>query len=161
MKNTISALTVTAALLAGLAANSMAADREACNGPPPGPPHAGRLIKTLESLGLSTEQKQQVNTVLKDNEPTVRPLVKKFVAERRQLRTIIHTEPVDDAAIRTQITKIASLEADMAINRAHIGQKIRTILTPEQRQNAEELFKKADARIDRFMHGGFEQIEAE
>ena len=161
MKKAINTLTITAALLAGLAANSIAAEREAFDDHRHGPPHAGRLSKTLESLGLSTEQKQQVKTVLKENGPTVRPLIEKFVAERRQLRTIIHTEPIDDTAIRAQTTRIASLEADMAINRAHIGQQIRTILTPEQRQKAEELFKKADARMDRFMHGGFEQIEAE
>ena len=157
MNKSISTLTLTAALLAALAANSMAAGRE----PFDGPPHGGHLIRTLESLGLTTTQKQEVKAILKDNAPTVKPLIEKFVAERRQLRTLIQADQINEAAIRAQTSKIASLEADMAINRAHVGQQVRAILTPEQRLKAQELFQKADDRMDRFMQRPFEQIEAE
>jgi periplasmic protein CpxP/Spy len=161
MRNAINTLTLTAALVAAVAANSMAASREPFDGPPPGPPHGGHFIRTLESLGLTAAQKQEVKAILKDNAPTVKPLVEKFAAERRQLRTLVQAEHIDETAIRAQSVKIASLEADMAINRARIGQQVRAILTPEQRLKAEELFQKADARMDRSMRGAFEKIEAE
>ena len=161
MKKAINTLTITAALVAAVAANSMAAGRVPFDGPPPGPPHGGHLIRTLETLGLTDAQKQQVKDILKVNAPTVKPLIEKFVAERRQLRNLIQAEQIDETAIRAQTAKIALLEADMAINRAHVGQQIRAILTPEQRQKAAELFQKVDARMDRFMHGAFEQFETE
>jgi protein CpxP len=157
MKKTMNALTITAALVAALAANSMAAGRGPFDGPPPG----GHLFRTLESLGLTPAQKQEVKAILKDNAPTVKPLIEKFVAQRRQLRTLIQAEQIDETAIRAQATKIAALEGDMSINRAHISQQIRAILTPEQRLKAQELFQKADARMDHSLHGAFEQMEAE
>jgi Spy/CpxP family protein refolding chaperone len=47
-------------------------------------------------------------------------------------RALLHSDTVDEAAIRSQTAKIAGIEADLNVNRAKMGLQFRAILTPEQ-----------------------------
>ena len=51
-------------------------------------------------------------------------------------------------AIRAQAAKVASLEADLAVERAHVAHDIRAVLTPEQLQKFKDMQIDADARFD-------------
>ncbi|MEI6083290.1 MAG: Spy/CpxP family protein refolding chaperone, partial [Verrucomicrobiota bacterium] len=95
-------------------------------------PDRAFFAEKLAALDVTDTQKQQVRTILRQHQPTAGPLLKQLVAERRQLRTTIRAGTVDEPAIRAQAAKVASLEADLAVERAHIVHAIKPVLTPEQ-----------------------------
>ena len=104
------------------------------------------------SIGLTDAQKTQVKDIISQYQPTLKPLVSQYSAERQQLRKLMHSSPVDDGAIRAQAEKVASLGADLAVRRAHLIQDIRGLLTPEQIQILAQKDDDAlSARIDRFL----------
>jgi protein CpxP len=83
------------------------------------------------------------------------------VTERRALRDTIHAETIDETAIRAQAAKVASLEADLAVQRAHVSHDIRAVLTPDQLEKLKEMQIDVDARIDGFLHRVANRIAAD
>jgi len=108
----------------------------------------GRFAQRLAKLGVTDAQKAQLKTILRSYQPTVGPLVKEVVTERRALRDTIRAQTVDETAIRAQAAKVASLEADLAVQRAHVAHDIRAVLTPEQVHKLKDMQIDADARFD-------------
>ena len=114
-----------------------------------GAPPAGRHFKKMATeLGLSAQQQQDVKAVFAKNRPQAEPLMKQLKTEHRSLRALIQADAVDDAAIRAQSAKVAAVEADLAVQGAHVGQQVRAILTPEQIQKFKELQADRDKRMD-------------
>ena len=100
-----------------------------------GGPVAGireRIKQRLIHVGVTAEQRDQVREVLKSFMPEVAPLVKQSIQERKALRDAIRATPVNEAAIRAQSAKVAAIDAELAVKRAQIIEKVRPILTPEQ-----------------------------
>jgi len=112
---------------------------------------AGVDVSLPASIGLTDAQKTQVKDIMSQYRPTLRPLITQFRAERQQLRRLTLANPVDDGAIRAQAAKVASLGADLAVQRAHLIREIRGVLTPEQIQKLTDNSDAANARIDRFL----------
>src|SRR6266853_1002861 len=75
----------------------------------------GRFALKPAQLGVTANQKAEVKTLLRKYQPTVGPLIKEVVTERRALRDAIRAETIDETAIRAQATKVASLAADLAV----------------------------------------------
>jgi len=107
-----------------------------------------RIHAKLVVLGITSEQKEQIRAVLREFQPTVGPLVKTCIQERRALRETIRATPVNEAAIRAQSAKVAAAEADLAVARARIVEKVRPILTAEQLKALHGMEEDAYARID-------------
>ena len=114
-------------------------------------PARGRIAEKLAKLGVTAEQKAQVKDILHKHQPTAQPMIKQFVAERRALRDTIHAPSVDESAIRTQAEKVAKVGANLAVERAQVVHKIRSVLTPEQLQKLNGIEIDVDARIDQFL----------
>ncbi|MGD1018056.1 MAG: Spy/CpxP family protein refolding chaperone [Verrucomicrobiia bacterium] len=110
--------------------------------------HFGRR---LAELGMTDAQKTQVKSILRSYQPTVGPLVKEVVTERRALRDTVRAQTIDETAIRAEAAKVASLEADLAVQRAHVVHDIRAVLTPGQIQKLKDMQVDADARFDGFL----------
>jgi Spy/CpxP family protein refolding chaperone len=108
----------------------------------------GRFVRRLAQLGVTDQQRAQVKSILRSYQPTVGPLVKEVVTERRALRDTIRAQTIDETAIRAGAAKVASLEADLAVQRAHVVHDIRAVLTPGQIQKLKALQMDVDARFD-------------
>jgi Spy/CpxP family protein refolding chaperone len=121
----------------------------------------GRFARKLARLGVTADQKAEVKTILHKYQPTVGPLIKQVVTERRALRDTIHAETIDETAIRAQAAKVASLKSDLAVQRAHVSHDIRAVLTPDQLQKVKEMESDVDARIDGFLHRVANRIAAD
>src|SRR5947207_1200767 len=80
----------------------------------------GFFLEKLTELGVTDAQKSQVRAVLRQHLPTAGPLVKSLVTERRALRDTIRADQINESAIRAQAAKVASIEADLAVERARI-----------------------------------------
>ena len=74
--------------------------------------------------------------------------LKQLVSERRALRDKIRAEQVDESGIRAQSAKVAVVEADLAVQRAHIAHDLRAVLTPEQMKKLHDMQVDVDSRID-------------
>jgi len=115
-------------------------------------PTKGRFARKLAQLGVTHDQKAQVKAILRKYQPTAAPLIKQVVTERRALRDTIRAETIDETVIRAQVAKVASLQADLAVQRAHVAHEIRAVLTPEQLQKLKDMQIDVDARLDGFLH---------
>lgn len=106
----------------------------------------GQMKEKIAALNLTDEQKAQIKTIAEKYRPTVGPLAKEFAAERKTLEGMIHSDKVDDDAIRAQAAKVASVGADLAVASAHGFSELRAVLTPEQVQKISG--GKGNRRVD-------------
>ena len=111
-------------------------------------PARGKFAERLAQLGVTDQQKADVKAILRKYQPTVGPVVRELVDARRALRNTIRAETIDEPAIRAQAAKVASLETDLAVQRAHVSHDIRAVLTPEQIEKLKEMQANRDARVD-------------
>jgi periplasmic protein CpxP/Spy len=136
----------TATLFAGYAADASAAGR--------GPEHRGHPdLWLLKKLDLSPVQKQQAKDIFRTQRSQIKPVIQQMAAERRALRNLVQADAIDEQAIRTQAARVAAVQADLAVQRAHLFHDLRGILTPEQLQKFKELQAKMDQRIDEHLSG--------
>jgi Spy/CpxP family protein refolding chaperone len=107
-----------------------------------------RIRNRLVLLGVTGEQRDQIREVLRDHLPEVGPLVKQSIQEHRTLRDTIRATPVNEAAIRAQAAKVAAIDADLAVKRALIVEKVRPILTPDQIKRIVQAEEQRQSRVD-------------
>ena len=110
--------------------------------------HRMRMMHALKQVGVTDAQKEQIRGILREQRPQVQPLRKQLVQERRALRDAIQQSPVNESAIRTQSARVAQVQADLAVQRARIADKVRAVLTPDQVSKLKELQAQRDARVD-------------
>ncbi|HIJ80181.1 MAG TPA: Spy/CpxP family protein refolding chaperone [Desulfuromonadales bacterium] len=118
-----------------------------------GPPSAKHFKQMAAELGLSDQQKLDVKALFAKNRPLAEPLMASLNTERRALRALVQADAVDETAIRAQSAKVAALMADLAVQRAHVAQQIRTVLTPEQVKKFKEIQARRDSTMDAAGHG--------
>ncbi len=94
--------------------------------------HHHNFGKIAKKLGLTDAQKAQTKVIFRANKDVVKPILTSLHTERKNLHELMQTDPVDEAAIRAETAKIASIQADLNVNRAKVGAQFRAILTPQQ-----------------------------
>jgi Spy/CpxP family protein refolding chaperone len=151
MKKHIKNFALLAVLLSFITAfgvyDSCAAGNDSGAGPAVTPAHG-----IFASIGLTEDQKVQLKDVLQKYRPTLKPLVQQYMAQRQQLRKLIHAGSVDEAVIRAQVAQVSTTEADLTVQRAHLIQDIRNVLTQEQIQKLSQTDDDVvSAKIDRFL----------
>ncbi|BCS52022.1 Spy/CpxP family protein refolding chaperone [Geobacter sp. SVR] len=151
MRSVIKNLAACAAIVAAIGLSPALSHAYMGNdGPVPAPHH---LKKMARDLGLSQQQQQQIKDIFSKERPQMGPLAKQLRTERGTMRSLIHGETFDEAAIRAQSAKVAAIQADLAVERARIAQEIRKVLTPDQVQKFKELQAKQVPKHDRKQWG--------
>lgn len=151
MKSTFKSISLIAAFVAfaGLAPVSASANCcEHCMGQEQN--HHFGMMET--KLGLSTQQKQDIKNVFAKSRTQREPLMQQMEKEKKALRALMCGDAVNDAAIRAQSSKIAAVEADLAILHAHTMQQVRALLTPEQTQKLKDIREKHRHRAEHRHH---------
>ena len=129
----------------------------ACSGPDGGWQGRGQQGDRLaKALDLSKEQKEQVTAIFRKHRDEIAPLRKEMVSGRRELRDLIQSDKLDEAALREQVKKIAVTDGDLAVRRARMSREMRAVLTPEQIRKFRALQEKRDRRIDGMVNRGQE-----
>jgi periplasmic protein CpxP/Spy len=119
--------------------------------------HGQQGDRLAKALDLSKEQTGQVKAIFRKHRDEAAPLRKEMMSGRRALRNLIQSDKPDEAAIREQVKKNASMDGDLAVRRAKMFQEVRSVLTPEQIQKFQALQEKRDRRIDGRMNRGQER----
>jgi protein CpxP len=104
------------------------------------------LARLAKKLGLSEQQKGQVEALFKANRAQAQPLYASLKSERGALRTLVHSGQADEAAIRAQSAKVAAIQADLAVQRAKGAQQLQALLTPEQRTKMQALMAEREKK---------------
>ena len=158
MKTAVKLFATAAAVLATVSISSVQAS--AYMGEEGMPPAGRQFNKMATELGLSAQQQEGVKGIFAKNRPAAEPLMKQLKGERRALRNLVQADTFDEAAIRAQVAKMATLQSDMAVQHAKLAQEIRTILTPEQIQKFKEIQARRDSQKDSArMHGGRKHLK--
>ncbi|OGT99356.1 MAG: hypothetical protein A2X80_04150 [Geobacteraceae bacterium GWB2_52_12] len=95
--------------------------------------HERHNLKKMEKrLGLTDTQKTQAKAIFQDNKEVVKPLYTSLRENKKTLRSLMHAETIDEAAIRAETIKIAGTQAELNVNKAKTSAQFRAILTPSQ-----------------------------
>lgn len=110
--------------------------------------------KMAKELGLTEQQKTQAKALKESQMAGNKELFGTLRTEKRQLHALIHSGSADEAAVRAQAAKVASVEAELAVKRAQGAKQFLALLTPEQVTKYRELQAKREAgregRMGRF-----------
>jgi len=101
-----------------------------------------RLARMAEKLGLSEQQKVQVNTLRQNHRNEAKPLR----TEKRALRKELHKLDPNDATYAAKLADIANrqaaVERQLIILKGNKRQQMSRILTPEQMAKRKEMHAK-------------------
>ena len=112
-----------------------------------------RFFKILaRKLSLTDQQKSQAQAIFKANRATAKPLFTSLMTEKHQLRTLIMSGTADEAAIRAESAKVASIEADLAVQRANGAKQFQALLTPDQQAKLKALQAKWGQKCQKSRH---------
>lgn len=114
----------------------------------------GILQRAAEKLDLTEAQKAQIKAELKAEKDTLKQLLGRLHDARQELRDTIRASDATEASVRAASTKVAAVQADLAVERLKLHGKIAPILTEEQKAKIAEF----EARVDEFVTDALERI---
>lgn len=107
--------------------------------------------KLAKELGLSDQQKAQAKAILQKSREENKPYFTALMNERHQMRSLVMSGTVDEAAIRAESAKVASAEADLAVQRAKQAKRLLALLTPDQVTKLRAIQDKREQKFRSFM----------
>ena len=102
----------------------------------------------LRDLNITDAQRTAARASLKAHAPTMMPLVRKLVGERRALHDLVRAGQPDETAIRAQAARVAAIQAELAVESSRLAVDLRKIATPEQLAKVRDLEKTIRERVD-------------
>lgn len=102
--------------------------------------HRGQKLEMMaDILGLSEEQKAEVESIMNAEREKTRPLRQQLRKERRKLREATAQGAFDENQVRALAASQAEARTELVVSRARVKSKIYAILTTEQQTLAEKL----------------------
>ena len=95
--------------------------------------------RMAEALDLTPEQREQIQAIRAAEQEKVAPLRQQMKEGREQLHAVIVKQPFDEAAVRTLAAGQAEIRTEMIVSHARVKNQIHALLTPEQREKAEQM----------------------
>ena len=100
--------------------------------------HDGGMMG-MRGLNLTEAQRDQIFKIHHDSVPAMREQMKQVQKARDDLRQIAMADKFDEARARQAADAQAKAMANMAVMRAQTMNRVRQVLTPEQRQKMDEM----------------------
>ena len=111
-----------------------------------------RMLGALRHLDLTDEQRAQIRALLDEHHEAMEPQREAMEAAHENLRTRMQAEAFDESSVRQAADAIAALHADRIVANAALRNQIRGLLTPEQKDELQEMRER---RSDREGRPGF------
>jgi periplasmic protein CpxP/Spy len=128
---------IAAFLLASSAAFGLAPAAEA-QGMPDHGMHRGGPMMMLRGLDLTQAQRDQVFQIYHDQEPAVHEQMKQVRQARQNLMQLARADQFDEAQARQSADAQAKALSALAVLHAQTINRVRAILTPEQRSRLDQ-----------------------
>ena len=109
----------------------------------------GGIGRALASLDLTDDQKTQVKAILKEEQPTIDPLLDELVRSKTALFDAVHGRTFDEKAVRAAASASAKAQSDLAVAKARLVSRFRGILTDAQRDRLDAIRQRFEDRLQR------------
>jgi Spy/CpxP family protein refolding chaperone len=110
-------------------------------------PGLARLGLAVRALDLTEPQREQVRTILEQHRDETRAVAEKARAARERMRRAESAATLDEAELRAAAASLADAQVEGAVLRAKVRGEVLAVLTPEQRQKAEQMRARAQERM--------------
>ena len=105
------------------------------------------MQRIAERLNLTEDQKAQIKAGLKTEKDSLARLFTQMHDARKGLREAVRAKDATEASVRIASAKIASVEADLAVERLKLHGKLSPILTGEQHAKLAEIEARLDGSV--------------
>jgi len=146
MAGTMAAIMAGAMSVAGLTHASGYGDHDRCEYKGD---HRGGMKHMMKELDLTKEQRQTLRKFKSESREQMKNNREQVMELRKQLHEEAISEDYDSAKVRELADKKAKLMSDMLVKKMESMQRIRKVLTPEQREEFD------DMKEDRYSHRGY------
>ncbi|HZS09494.1 MAG TPA: Spy/CpxP family protein refolding chaperone [Blastocatellia bacterium] len=114
--------------------------------------HAPRFIQRFLDrasvfLGLTDAQEEQIKAILAAEKPTVEPLVRQLAANRKALNEATGGGNFNEAEVKAIAARQGETLAALIVEKEKVKTQVFGVLTPEQRQKAEQFRERIEQRI--------------
>jgi Spy/CpxP family protein refolding chaperone len=99
----------------------------------------GDMMMRLRGLNLTEQQRDQIFKIHHEAVPAMREQMKQVEKARTELRRVAMADKFDEAKARQAADAQAKAVAAMAVMRAQNMNRVRAVLTPEQRQKIDDM----------------------
>lgn len=111
-------------------------------------PRGERMMFMLHGLDLSDAQREQIRGILETEKEDAETRHEALRDAHKNLHQLSLNETYDAAAVKAAAATVGQLMAEMAEERARVGNSIYQVLTPEQRTEIAERHERRQARRD-------------
>jgi Spy/CpxP family protein refolding chaperone len=128
-------------------------------GQPDRPSRAQLRQRIKDKLGLTDEQAAQIRTEIRADKNVLKDLITRLHETRQGVRQAIQAPGATEASVRTASARVASIQADLAVERLKLHDRISPILTAEQQEKLKEIQGRIDGLIDGAINRMGERLE--
>ena len=121
-----------------------------------GGPH---MVKALERLNLSPEQKHAVAGILKNTREEAKKDFEAMKQAHQSLREVTDKTPGDEAAVKAAYKPVAAAGEQLALHHAKVKAQIDAVLTPEQRTQAQKEHEEFKGKIKEHFEKGHADLD--
>ena len=119
--------------------------------------HPNPLGYVSHELNLTDAQKSQVKSMWQAERPNLSSLIREFSDEAKEMDAATTQGNIDETKVQEIAARQGATVAKMLVEKERFKTKVyTTVLTPEQRTNADELQQRWESRLDRIV-SRFEQ----
>ncbi len=95
--------------------------------------------RMAQQLGLTDQQKTQIQQILQNEKPAIQPLRQQLKAARQQMNAATANGQFDEAQVRNIATSESQAMTSLLVERQRVKAEIWKVLTPDQRTKADQL----------------------
>jgi Spy/CpxP family protein refolding chaperone len=99
----------------------------------------GEMRRGLRALDLTEAQRDQIFKIRHDQAPAFRDQMKKVRASHEELQKLALADKFDQTAVRRAADSQAKAMSELAVMRAQTTNRVRAVLTPEQRTKLDQM----------------------
>jgi len=111
----------------------------------------GRLLVLRSELGVTDEQKQKIQGIVKSHRKEIVPAITGVHEKRKALREAVLNNPVGQEAIRAAAADLGKAMGEAAILRARVGSEVRQVLKPEQQDRIKRFRTDLDRSVETWL----------
>lgn len=123
--------------------------------------HDGWMLQHMtKELNLTTDQQTQIKSIMQAKKSKVQPLMQQM-RQNRQAESANITGNFDENQARAFANKQSQIMSDLIVEQERSKSQIYAVLTPEQRQKAQQLMQQREQRMQERMQKHSQQQQTQ
>src|SRR5690348_15604860 len=123
--------------------------------------HVGWMLRHMtKELNLTTDQQNQIKSIMQGERTKTRPLMQQMRQNEQQQNAAINGN-FDEAQARAFANKQAQIMSDLIVEKQRTRSQIYAVLTPEQREKAQQLMQERQQKVQERMQKRSQQQQAQ